>query len=722
MELVKYLEEDFNAAGKKQTGSTYSWWARRFIGALEDKGWTIATMPANAAEDFLSKTTNPITHNVGVTGLTSFLSSLERRGVKFEPQPMTRMKIVRKKKTPAPPAGAPMSAAPLDNPFVSPFQTAPSAAPVQAVAMQPASQPTQVVMQPRPSQPVQSHAQPQHQQEAFRSLGRRVRISKLSGSNDYGVAPGQPFVIGVYDKFQIEAEGSLENFIMFRLRPSVGPKPGEPPVVYRAENLDTSGRPLQGQFWDVPIVADPLASRDAAGSTPQIVVQPPANAGGASERMLEFAFAQQKEAQARYDALQRQLLEKRDAGKLDDATLMLLLERNKPAPLDPEALKRMIKEEMAAAAPPPPPALPQMPMGMGGFGGGLFDTQPPRTDPAIDRLAALMEKQSDMMNQITMRLMTPPPAAPQKDPMELAMAMVTMMQANTKSDPIKDELAKLTIAQIANPAKSKTLQETLGDLAAIREFTAPPERGDSFLDKVVDLFSVVAENGDKVGEMLANIKGGAIRAALQPRPPQPQPQQLPAQSAVQTPPQQPQAPQPIQLPEPAKDAVRAMSRLFEGGAREVTQDASYVECLVALLQALHGAGEPWAPVAMKAIDLYKAANNKAEVQGTILNLFRWIRVKVNGTEFTDHLTLVLHRNYPEIYSLLSGGEQKTLADLGATTPPAGSTPPPSLTVVAPPPADASEEDEEEAEGEGEEEAEIEHVAAPSMPEPSAAPK
>lgn len=672
--LVHAMRESYRATGQSTTGSTYARWARHFLDYLGDQKLSLSTMPGDAAATFLTATHNPITHNIGVTALNTFFRLAAEKGAAVVPQTMTRMKTNKKRKEPPATAGVPMS----NDPFNSPYQTMPVGASPAPIPPTPPAPPVQQVVMQRPVQPTlpqqpqqqaahqnQHPYQQQQNNDAFRSLGRRVRISKLSGAQEYGVAPGQLYVIGIYDKALIEAEGSLENFLMFRIRPSVGPKAGEAPVVYRAENLDTSGRPLQGQFWDVPIVADPLASAaPSAQPAQQFLPQPQQTTPNtAMERMLEIAFAQQKEAQTRYDSLQQQLMAKRNDGKLDDTTLMLLLERNKPAPVDLEAIKRSLKEEMRTEAPAP---LPASPAPMFGGGGGLFDMAPPRADPAIDRLAALMEKQADMTNQMMMRLMTPPPAPPQKDPMEVAMAMLTMM--NGRTDPLKDELAKLTLANLASPAKSKPLQEILGDLAAIQKFTAAPERNATFMDQLTDLVGVVVENGDKVGEMLGRMRSGALRAAMAP----PAPAQLPAQTRpapqpVQAAPQQQvQQTQPgaqiVAHPEAVVISVKALVARLRGGDVSREADIHYVEGLMDLLRQLDASGSPWKEVSAKVLDLYKQANTRLDIKGTVLNLFRWIRVLIEKEALIDHLVTVLHRNYSTIYGLITDGQQKVLSD------------------------------------------------------------
>lgn len=724
MEMVQAFEEDFVAAGgSKQTAGTYGWWARRFLLHLEEKGISFDKMTDGEAEAYLAKTVNPITHNVGVTALSAFFDSASKRGKQFAPQTMTRMKTKRKnnksqqnQQVPGVPAGAVPMSAPLDNPFASPYvapmQTQQVAAPVAA----PPQMPAQV-------QPTQAPQQRPVQQSAFTSLGQRVRISKVASGGDGTVPPGMLITLGTYDKGMIEPYGTLENFIATCIRPVNGPKPGEPVVVYRVQNLDTSARPLPGQEWSIPILPDPLAPAPAQHGAQQVVVQAPLvnNMPQAiMEKMLGIAFDQQAQAQKRYDDLLTQLTAKKNAGEINDSTMLLLLQQNRPEPLDVDKLKRALKDELATLAPPPPPPTP-MGMGMGGmmgggFGGGLFDAPPPRADPALDRMSALIEKQTEMMNQLVMRQLTQQPP-PQKDPMETAMAMVTAMNAmSNKPNPVMEQLAALTLKQFENPPKSKTLQEIIGDVQAIRQLTEPPERGDSFLDKMVDMIGVVAENGDKLGEMFARMKGGAIKAALTP----PQQPRLPAQAPQAAAPaadaaQKPK--QPVVLPAPVKAAVIALMEVYQTGNTSVENDANYAQAMVNLLEALNSAGTDaasgvsWTAVAERVVDLFKRANNKTDLQALILNLFQWLKVRVSDPAFTDHLTTVMHRNYTAIFGFIDGG-QKVLDDAdGAQPAPATGTAPAAPTATAAPAASAAPIASAEEDGDEEDEEEDAELAA-----------
>jgi hypothetical protein len=723
-ELPDLIRAEFEANGQAPTGYTYAGEMKKFLSWLKAHGLAFDTMVPGTAERFLVETIpNSVTRNRGVVALKTLFEKATALGFKFTPQEMSRTS--RKSKKTAP------ETAPVASAVGGSAMSIPAPAVLDSTAQpytQPYTQPTAAapVAAPKPAAPA----------PAFPSLGQRVRICKIAGATEPGIPPGTPIPIGMYPKALVEADGSLDNFIMQRVRPMHGPRSGEGAVLYRVENLDTSGRPLPGQYWDVPVLPDingvPVAPQMGVQPQPMVMMgtqfqpQPAAQpqnggAGAAMERMVEMAFRQQESAQARYDQLLTTLSQQKQTGQIDQTTFMLLAEKYRPEPLDLEKLKREFRAELVAAQPPPTNN------GLGGMdpmlAASLFTPQQPKADPAMDRIAAMMEKQAEFNNQMMMRLMSPPPAPQQRDPMEIAMAMVTMMNAQQqKSDPVKDQLAALTLQKLSDPPKSSGLAEAVQNFQMIRELTGGGESR-SALDGVLETINVMAENADKLGTMFGKMKGAAMAGALQPRnapvPPPTQAQQrraLPAQTKPAAPaPAKPKQPQMVQLPPAGQEKFRELIKSF---ALPPEEDQKLVVALYEVLQSLDELGDPWKKIGEAIRNAFINANSVAEIQALVVRLFQLCgAVKVlstpDGQKGIARLTEILHINYSAIYAGLTEGQEKTIAD----------APQAASADAAPAEGEPVAEGEESAEGEGGDdeeegdEAEPETEPAPATTEP-----
>lgn len=733
-ELPALTVEKFAAAGSENTGHSYALEQRKFLTWMKNHSLTFENMPPGTADRFLIESIkNPVSRNKGVVALNTMFEIAKAQGIRFLPQEMTRMS--RKKAAPPPaPAVAPQQGAQM---------TQPSQIAAPMVYTQPTSAPPVQQPAPQQQQATQQHTQQgAHVAPAFPSLGQRVKVSKIAGPSEaaLGVPPGTPLQIGTYPKALIEADGSLDNFILQRIRPSHGPHAGQGPVIYRVENLDTSGRPFQGQSWDVPVLPDINGAQQQQGmqqmpqQMPMMQVAPAQPAqGNVTDKLFDRVLQLSEAANQRYEALLQSITQK-SGGQIDPATMMLL-QQMKP---DPAVTLAQMKNEMKAEfekmaqAATPPPVQQQQPM-MPSFdpfaAAAAMQAAQPKADPAMDRLAAMIEKQSDMMNQLFMRQMTQP-AAVQRDPIETFGQLMLLMDKNKQSDPIKDQLAALTLQKLNEKPTSSGFQEAIAHFQMIDQLRGGGEQSPDAFSRMLETIEVLAENADKVGSMVGKMRSGAISGAIRNATQPPQQRQLP-------PPQQPrQAAQPPQARKPAAPAaaapkqpqrvampaagINAFNTLVQV-ANTSPDDGEVGTALYSTLELLSGLGEPWAGISLRTLERYKAANAKPDVSAAVVQLFNLCSggkalQHPEVVRAVDRIVNVLHASYSAIYKLLTDGQDKVLAD-AAPPLPVAAEPAPEMQAQAQAGEPEPEGDESEGEADEEEGDEEEGEDEPDTEEP-----
>ncbi len=712
--LRKYASED-----KRPTGETYAKEIEKFLGWLNGQGLQFETMPAGTIDAYLAQYNNLMTYNKNASALSAMLGQAHALGIRHVPQTITRRQKPKKTMPNLPPPLTVVASPPAAAAVASaPVTEIPPPPPVPSIP--PLPTPGSVV-----SAAVQKSA-PSKAQEAFPHLGQRLRISKVAAAGD-AVPPGTPIPVGIYQKAAIEADSGLENFLMWRVRPVHGPFPGQPPALYRIEQLDVQSKPLPGQFWDMAIAADinggPPTSQYQQQphhqQTPTPTVAPPTGMHGGFhgvpglpataaapgsmglvEKLMEAQFRAQEAAQRRYDELADNM--RRDSGGKMDPVSLMMLERMRPPPLDIEALMSRVRAEVSAAsAASAPLALPQMPpMPIGGD-----------SNPVVEALMAQVKALTDRVMDMAARK---EPTAPPADPIEAFAKMMALMQSQQKpAEPVMSKLAEITMAQMMSPQKPKSLVESWEEIKTIKMMAEEiggdgPSEKPSFAETVTQIIEAVSENADKLGDMLAKLKSSGVASAIRG-----------AAAARAAPSQQtvdgtatPQ-PQPQKRQKPNDNSVRAFLSMVE--ATKAKQDEAFDEnlfnALRVFVEALGQDVAPYPEVASKILPGYLACNNRGDIQRFVLQVFAEIGAVKNfgRPEVVEPLVGMLHRNFEALYPLLSDGKKKALQD--AVAAPAVAAPPVVVEpkVTAPPPPvepgveepDEVEEDEEEEEDDDE---------------------
>lgn len=723
--LPEHVERHFKDRGSVSTGASYRSYTTKFVAYLKAKNLTFADMPPHTAQQFLNDTiANPVTRNIGFAALRAAFDKASELGIRFVPQEMKRVPTPRKA-APKPAPAATIAGVPMTT------EAAVTPAPVAAPA------PTHVQVQPAPQPVVQPRLAP-----AIPSMGKYVRISKVANAEDLrkgrAMSHGQLIDVGDYEASLLETtEGGASGFIMSHIRKQMGGG------VYRIYTLTTNKQVVQNQYVELNIAPDPFAEEvPVAGMPTQHApvhafrpepVQPASlgfNPSALAERLLNEAIKRSDEERAAYERKQKELEEKRASGQLDMTQFFILsqqLAKTEPKPIDTEAMLRRFREEVKEMernlAPPPAPA-PAAPL-------DLFP--PARPDPTLEVLAGMFKSMQETNAILMQRLLTPPPpppaAPPQRDPLELAMQLMDKLAP--KPNPLADQLTAIALKNLTDPPKAKTIQEIVAEQKAIKSLMADENPGPSLGEAFFETVNNVVENLDKIVPAFAQAKQAAL-ANIQQRPgtqpqqtvrrvtapakqPRPQaPQAGAAQPAAQQPgaqPQQTAQPQPNMPPLEAQQAFVKMCQTPEA------DDGLLVGNLYEVFKVLDAAGGMWKEMVQRVVQLYLNANNKAEVNHAITQLFRWMGTSkskfMTDPKYIARLTDVLHINYTQVHGLLTQGQvpTKTLADAPVIVDAQVEQPAQGDTLSEPQPdtngAQAENEDEPDDDGEEEEEDEDE---------------
>lgn len=668
------VEETYKAQGQSDTGISYAGEQRKFLNWLNTQGLHFGTMPSGAVDKYLIENyPNPLTRNKWASALSTMIATARAMQIPFADQSISRYKREPKPKMiVAPP--------PSDRPFVLPGSPTMMAAPPQAQQYQHATPPSAAaipmalpVEPPPPPSPnaIQKAAPSKPQQGAFPSLGARMKISRIADGTTPNVPPGYEIPINTYSKELIEMEGSIENFIMVRIRPYHGPYSGQPVAMYRVAMLDNSGKALPGHHWDIPIGADPNTFAPAGqqggyGQQPQqqypqqlpqqsslvAAGNPSATMERLMERALEIAATERKE----YEQKKKDLEEQRNKGQFSDTQFYMLMSQNPPPkPIDITALRRELREELNATQPAPVQSAPASAAQLNDLFGG-----PPKTDPLVEKLLANVESLNRQLIEMASK---PAPAAPVvQNPIDQLTALATVMKALQPPPPppnaLMEQLAALALRQVTEPQKAKGIAEAIAEYKAIKELTGDTgEAGPTAGQTLVDAIHAVAENADKLGDMFAKLKGGAAKSAFQQA--RQQRAQLPAGQQEQT------APQSYMIAQKTQVAFAGMLKVVDD-VKAPPEDVfvGVMGVLEALREEEDSRGKM---ITERTLELFNTANSRLDLQTMIVRFFGWCGAsKINTEARTNRIASVMHTDYSTIYRMLNNGEEKVISD---ATPP-----------------------------------------------------
>jgi hypothetical protein len=676
------VEAEYAAKGQHKTGNTYAGDQRKFLGWLRAKSLSFVSMPPGSAQQFLTEVyRNNLIRNRAITALTVMFERAQALGINFLPQAMERAKTGRQAKAatdnqqgPPPPAqiGAPINTTAQPAVFGAPAIPAP-------------------VVPPKPM------PQPPKPPSAFPSLGQRIQISRIADGYQQGVAPGTRIPINTYQKEQIEATGSMENFVMTYLRPVHGPFAGEPPGTYLFQQLDTAARPLPGADWTVT-VSPAETGRPQPGGYGQPMQQPAtvwqfpnamAAPAGVPQNMQadlftrilerEFIRADREAAEARQQ--RKELEEKREKNGISDMMYFAMLNQiPQPRPVDPVEVARRAKEELDRLQPPAPPAaLPSTP--------SMPDFGAPKEDRVMALLERLLEKQSQ-----------PPP--PQKDTVMAFGEMLALFErARTPPpppDPLLTQLAAIALKQVTEPPKSKGLSELIGDVKTLKdafEMIGGGSDTPTVLDSIERMFGTFMENAPALGEMINSIRTGKISEAFAAD----KQKRLAAKNAQAKPDKekekQPAQPQRVLPTRETQEKLVAMCNGIQNG----DEDQKIVENLFGVIQQLESDPDPtgmnrWQRFSQQIVQRYLNAEAPQEIQGMVFWFFEQLGAKKLYSTYpkvAERLHQALTENYSVVYKLLTNGKEKELAPAATTAP---ATAPAAVAATPPtaaPPADAA---------------------------------
>lgn len=652
----------FTERNAKTTGEAYSGHLRRFLTWCAARGVDMATMPSNTAQTYLEEAyPNPVSRNQAIVALRASFDVGAIRGVPFAGQEL--IKTIRppnpKKEREKAAAAAAMA------PRGPPLQSEPAATPPPyAGAAQPAHTERVSTIRATPTSMT-----PRKGVSAVPSLGGRIRISKrVDGSEGLpGVPVGSLVLIGDYSGHDLDGEGRIESFIANFVRPQYGPHFGQRACVYYVDRLDNLGNPIPGSTLNVPIMPSPAAEQNPGATrpvTPQIISgagavatgpQAPATTSITGDRLLDFVITEtrrrEEDANKRLDEIKLQATKQ----GMDPTMLMLLIDRVKPEPMDPQKIVAEAKRQGFLKAPPPPreePPPAPAPGPLGGFDFGPQPTAPP--DAGMEALTIVLKQQGDMIATLMGKMMQPAPAAPAMDLAGLIALAKSLAPAPPPSNALGDKVMEaLIMRSLQPPEKPKSIGEVVKEIMSLRE--ASEMLGGAPEDKPISFGEVIAgaiENAPAIGQAIATVMSAMPRAPTLPGrgpPPAAAPGQQPAAAP---PPRTPAAPMPVE----AQQAFLAL--------KDATDDQEIVNHVFTILTSYVQANvEPWPRAANKLIEDFKKCDTKVEVRAVVTNLFVWSGAKRHMTEAAvERITNVLHANYSMIYTQLAPGEAKTLKD------------------------------------------------------------
>lgn len=672
------VRDEYGSRGAVETGETYSGHLRRFLAWCATRGVDTKTMPPDTSEKYLAEAyANPLTRANACSALRAGFDIGKLHGIEFAAQDLK-------------PIPRPARSRRREENGVNGTANGVAHAQAQAAAEEMAGANT--VAQPAPAQRVaqprgSTMAGPKKPGQVLPSLGQRIRISKrATGSEGLGVPVGTLILVGDYTAGDVEGEGRLDTFIANQIRPVYGPFRGDRPTVYFVDRLDNVGNPVPGSTLQVPVM--PSDAPPPAAGYAQAQVQPaaqpavPSPTGDAlGMKFIEYLMAQQQRAEAKAEEVLKQVQQGMASKGMDPTVLMLLMQQMKPEPLDIAKAASEFRRMNPPPAKPPrdemedlfrnggPPGR-GMPGPYGGLGGLDLEPLPQPKDATLEVIGQMMRQQGELLTTLLTRRETPPPAQPaQRDPLDLALTLVKMMNESraaatpvqAPSDPLRDKLLDIALAQMTKPPeKEKGLLEQLHLLQALKEGAGELLGGEKEPMSITELIAEAVANAPKIGEAAAAVLSAIPRAPQ--LPPRAAPQALPpapVPNVVQRNPQPNASP----IPEPAKQAILRLV--------EATDDQEIANLLFVILteySKVTPQQDPtgtWNLVAKRLIDDFKKADTKLEIRTVATQLFVFSgakKIMERHPACVERITSTLHTYYPLIYTQLTGGQEKHLKD------------------------------------------------------------
>lgn len=636
-DLPAVIEDQHAAAGRAPTGVTYANHVRRFLRWLKDRAIDPATMAATTADEFLSgEYTNLITRNVAASSIGLLNEAAIQHGVPFAVQTPTRAKTPRTRQAVPPPAAPQPALAPNTAPAPGPGMASPGASEPQGVVAVPVAQIGA------------AKAGPKKATSVLPSLGGRIRVSKrITGTEGTGAPIGSLALVGTYSLDDIDGEGSIANFIANYIRPHYGPRPGENAATYYVDRLDNLGNPIPNATVLIPVFPELGTPAGVAPAQPVV----PQTLGSTGDRFLDFSLRRLEDMEQRYEELRGKYEEQVQTGKMDAGMMALLLERERPKPVDAKALREEFMAMERQGSPVSGPTASSIEAALGGL------SPAPKNDATIDALTGMVR---DLTTKVTDLASRPAQQAPVgRDPVELFSGMLTAFSkmaelsrpAPVPEDPIRAKLIEAALTKVINPEKPKTLPEVISEMKALRDaqefLGGGPQEKPGFGDILLGLI----ENSDKVGAAIGDIVAKIPKLPIPPRAEQ-KALQPPAQAGRSTTPP---------LPDAAKHAFVQLRDL------PADQEQEIVSALYTILQEVGAAPSPWPRVAQYTLRNFGQADSRPEIRSVVTQLFTWCGAKsIASEEVIEKLTNVLHRNYTFIFATMFNGQEKHLADQALT--------------------------------------------------------
>lgn len=664
-EFITKLQAAFDHRGLADSARrTYENTAFGFLEWAKAKGLTLGTMPESAPMEYLAESLPEratAAHVFGQQGLKTLFSILADHGIKVAPYlwytinlspeekaiktAKHREYIKRRNAASAAAAAAaarisvkeraqPMSAVNgsggevTDNIFDD-AQAAPVPQQAQAVVLPPRAVEAPAPMQaPAPGKAPVRRAQAQP--GIFPQSGQ-VKIHKRA--TEPGLPPGQLILIGQYTIEDLSGEGSIAQFIHTHLVPQYGPYAGGRNTVYIVERLDDRGQIMPGQRWEIPVLAPSGPERGSAQQERSPSVQPSFPQSSEIETKL-VDYLQKSESESR-NAFMGLLTDMRDStktGGLDATTLMLLLEKHRPEPMNWKEIMSEIRKEREQNTP-APIILPE-------------PAPVKESNQGMEVVVGLLGKMIDRLGQISSQ--PPPPPPPARDPIfEMMMKTVIDKAFTPTPSPLDSKLDRL-LEMAVSPQKTKIseMAENLKEIIDLTKSIKPDEPGPH---PIIEGLGMLLENADKVGEMFARIS--ALRAPMVGSGPggpgggqsQPQPEQ---KKLIEVPP----------LPSEAILALRST-------AQAQTTDQHIVDALFKLMQTL--AQSPAEGHKRLCQAIYKGfleVGSKSEIRALATNIFvKCGERNIATDDVIEKVTACLHKHYTEIYRSLTN-QEKVLPD------------------------------------------------------------
>ena len=634
-------------------------------------GLDVATAPPDTITQFARATWKPQGQNPSAAHLMEALAAARAIGVAASAQTYTPTVKQPRQAVPvqqyAPPPASMQGYAPAPGVAQVPdaFQGyAPQ--PVYAPAPVPVPVPVPVAVRPPGKVATRPPVFPQ---------GGRVRIHKqATGYEGHGIMPGQRITVGEMYADDVSSEGTIRDFVQRFIVPKYGPAAGSPDTTYIVEKIDDRGNVL-GTFpfsFAAPLGGTggpgaPIGGTFGTGPTPPMPPQP----STPNDKFLDYMMQKENEATKRFEELRAQLSQQKG---MDPMTLMMFTEKMRPPQVDWKAVAAEFSKPAS------------------GVKDVFAGFEAPPVAPPIDQQRPLVDALTGMANRVmdaAERAQQPQPQPERAAAGELPawanhplfmMLAKKLIEGKDEADPaiaqMREDMRDLKAALNKPSEPSKTMAESLKDVIAMTEVMDKlrGNNGEGNGSAIVDGIQIIAENADKIGDLVGKI----LTMGRAPTLPKTEQKALPESQAQQ------QAQPPGIPPVEVQNAIIALRDAPAGEAGE----QAIADAVFGLVVALQKAPEPWPKLSAAITSGFVAADSKPELHSLVVSILRNCGAKKLITEaLVGKVTTVLAKHYTFIFSALNDGKQKTLLDAAPPVQaPVQVTPPTLVAAPLAPPA------------------------------------